>query len=33
MKEDLTVKPPQNLEKILSRARGFVKLEEENSHY
>ena len=27
------MKSPQNLEEILSRARGFVKLEEENSHY
>ena len=33
VKEDLTVNPPQNLEKILSRARGFVKLEEDNSHF
>ena len=33
VKEDLTVKPPQNLEEILSRAREFVKLEEENSYY
>ena len=33
MKEDLIVKPPQNPQEILSRGRGFVKLEEENSHY
>ena len=33
VKEDLTVKPLENLEEILSWARGFVKLEEENSQY
>ena len=33
VKENLTMKPPQNLEEILSQARGFVKLEEENSNY
>ena len=33
VKEDLAMKSPQNLEEILSRARGFVKLEEEKSHY
>ena len=33
VKEDLAVKLPQNLKEILSRARGFVKLEEKNSHY
>ena len=33
VKEDLLVEPPQNLKEILSRARGFVKLKEKNSHY
>ena len=33
MKEDLTVKPPQNLEEILSQARGFMKMEEKKSYY
>ena len=33
VKEDITVKPPLKLEEILSWAKGFVKLEEENSHH
>ena len=33
VREDLTGKIQQNLEEILSQAKGFVKLEEENSHY
>ena len=33
VKEDFIMKLPHNLEEILSRARGFMKLEEENSHY
>ena len=33
VKEDLTIKSSKNLKKILSQARGFMKLEEENSHY
>ena len=32
VKEDLTVKSPHNLEEILPRTKGFVKLEEENAH-
>ena len=33
MKEGLTVKLPHNLEEILSRARSFVELGEENTHH
>ena len=33
VKDNLTVKPSQNPEKILARARGFVKLEEEDVHH
>ena len=33
VKDDLTMKPSHNLEEILTRVSGFIKLEEEDVHH